>query len=169
LPIALAVFTGLRTGEIRGLRWPDVNLARGTLIVRRSVSRGVEDTPKSGHERTVPLNVMLIPLLEEAFRNRTDARDEVCLTKDDEPWGEFGLNQAFKRAAMKSGISGYTFHCCRHFFITELFRQGVGAREIQRLAGHASLSTTQKYAHFEEGDSQRAIERLVVTGWQQTA
>lgn len=167
LPIAVGAFAGLRTGEIRGLRWPDVDLTRRTITVRRSVSRGFEESPKSGHERVVPINDVLFELLLKVQKARTSPWQEVCLTVKKQPWGEFGLNQAFKRACRKLGLSGYTFHCTRHYFVTELFRAGVGAITIKTLAGHADLATTQRYAHFCDADGYDAVARLVATARQQ--
>ncbi len=73
------------------------------------------------------------------------------------PWGESGLNQAFKHAQRRAGRSGLCFHDLRHFFVTELFRKGIGAPTVQRLAGHAELSTTQRYADMTANDLRAAI------------
>jgi integrase len=56
LALLLAADAGLRAGEIRGLRWGDVDLDAGLLYVRQTLYRGEIDTPKSGHEREVPLS-----------------------------------------------------------------------------------------------------------------
>jgi len=80
----------------------------------------------------------------------------VALTAQGNPWGEYGLNQAFKRA----GRSGWTFHSLRHFFVTELFRQGAPAVAIQRRAEHSELATTQLYADVDGNDLRSAIERI---------
>jgi integrase len=76
------------------------------------------------------------------------------------PWGDFGLNQAFKRARKKAGLNGWTFRDLRHFFLTELFRNGASARAIQMLAGRADLATTQLYADLDANDLRSAIERI---------
>ena len=59
LAFLLAAHAGLRAGEIRGLKWRDVDLAGGQLVVRESVCRGQTASPKSGHERIVPLTPQL--------------------------------------------------------------------------------------------------------------
>jgi len=71
-----------------------------------------------------------------------------------------GLNQAFKRARKRAGLSGWTFRDLRHFFVTELFRRGASARAIQMLAGHADLATTQLCADLDANDLRSAIERI---------
>ncbi|XXT23825.1 tyrosine-type recombinase/integrase [Sorangium sp. So ce429] len=55
IAFSLAVYAGLRSGEVKALRWSDVDLAQGFLVVRLSRSKGELSTPKSGHERVVPL------------------------------------------------------------------------------------------------------------------
>ena len=79
-------------------------------------------------------------------------------------WAEDGLNQAFQRAQTRAGRSGYSFHSLRHFFITELFRNGIPAPAVQRLGGHAELSTTQLYADMVASDLKSAIATFSVGG-----
>jgi site-specific recombinase XerD len=55
------------------------------------------------------------------------------------------------------GLNGWTFHSLRHFFITELCRRGAPTMVVKQLAGHAELSTTQRYAHMVASDLGAAI------------
>ncbi len=80
------------------------------------------------------------------------------------PWGEYGLNQAFKRAQKRAGRGGASFHDLRHFFITELFRKGVSVPVVQQLAGHADLATTQRYADMVASDLTAAIAAFSLPG-----
>lgn len=158
LALELAAYAGLRAGEVRGLRWKDVDLERGLLVVRRSRCRGVEAPPKSGHERVVPLHPKLANVL-----TRVDPRAPnvyVSGPKAGEPWGEHALYHAFKGACRRLALSGFRFHDLRHAFVTELFRGGAPAPVVQRLAGHADLTTTQRYAHAQLPDLTVAVARL---------
>lgn len=94
LAFGLAAFAGLRAGEVRALRWVDVDLGAGLLIVRHSTSKGVTSTPKSGHEREVPIAEPLLVLLREAGPDAPQAL--VSTTAHGQPWGESGLLQAFR-------------------------------------------------------------------------
>jgi len=152
-----AAFAGLRAGEVRGLRWPDVDLRRGVITVRRSVVGGVEGSPKSGHGRVVPIAAPLRPHLEAAAKSRKSPWSEVALTSYGKPWKDGGLTQAFERARDRAGLSGWTFHSLRHFFITELCRRGAPTMVVKQLAGHSELGTTQRYAHMVDGDLGKAI------------
>jgi site-specific recombinase XerD len=84
----------------------------------------------------------------------------VTLTALGKVWGESGLNQAFKRALKRAGLRGWSFHDLRHFFVTELFRNGAPAVAIQQLAGHSDLATTQRYADLDANDLRSAIARI---------
>lgn len=158
LAFQLAAYAGLRAGEVRGLRWRDVDLERGLIIVRRSRCHGVEAPPKSGHERLVPLHPRLAEVLGAIARRKADAY--VSGPGDGEPWGEHALYHAFKSASAKAGIEGFRFHDLRHAFVTELFRGGTPAPVVQRLAGHEHLATTQRYAHAQLPDLVDAVGRL---------
>ena len=60
---------------------------------------------------------------------------------------EDSLTKAFVRDARRADVEGHPLHSLRHAFVTRLFREGVGAPTVQRLAGHEHLVTTQRYAH----------------------
>jgi len=66
----LAAFAGLRGGEVRALRWSDVDMRSNRITVRRSVSYGVESTPKSGQARVVPIAPALRVLLDSLAQRR---------------------------------------------------------------------------------------------------
>ena len=154
LAFAIGRYAGLRAGEVRGLRWTDVDLARNVIVVRRSRRHGVEAPPKSGHERMVPIHPILRTKLEAA-RERS-AKGYVTGPKVGEPWSEFSLGHAFARACVK----GFHLYDLRHWFVTTLFRSGNSAPVVQRLAGHEHLITTQRYAHASFDELEEGIRRM---------
>jgi len=155
----LAAYAGLRAGEVRALRWVDVDLEANVLRVRFSQTKGEVSTPKSGHEREIPLAPQLAALLAAA--RPAHRRGLVATTTDGKPWGEYGLKQALNRAVERAELSGsWRFHDLRHFFVTQLFRRGGSAPAVQALAGHLHLSTTQIYAHMVQADLRETIRLL---------
>ncbi|HSN97763.1 MAG TPA: tyrosine-type recombinase/integrase [Candidatus Nanopelagicales bacterium] len=162
IAFALAAFAGLRAGEVRALRWADVRLdddGSGVLVVRFAQTKGETSTPKSGHEREVPLAPQLVALLQAIPSNRRHGL--VATTQRGGPWGEYGLNQALKRAIRRAGCKGsWRYHDLRHFFVTQLFRRGGSAPAVQALAGHLHLTTTQLYAHVAQADLRDTIRLL---------
>jgi integrase len=158
LVFMLAAFAGLRSGEVRGLRWRDVDLKAGELIVRQSICHGVAAAPKSGHERVIPLTSDLRTALNQCKRKERES--PVALNSRGGTWTEYSLVNAFRRASGRAGLNGWRFHDLRHYFVTALFRAGVPAPTVQALAGHSNLATTQYYAHVERRDLAEAIARL---------
>ncbi len=159
LAFRLAAYAGLRAGEVRGLRWRDVNLDTGHISIRQAVCRGQEAPPKSGHQRRIPLVPDLADELRKVGPGRRDAF--VSLSERGKPWTEHGLLNAFRRACKRAGLVGWSFHSLRHYFVTALFRAGVGAPTVRELAGHLHLSTTQRYAHTTEEELEEAIRKLL--------
>lgn len=153
--MGLAAYAGLRAGEVRALRWKDVDLVKGVLVVRTAICRGVEATPKSGDQREVPIARPLHQILESIKRNHT----HVAVTRQGKVWGEQGPIQVVRRASVRAGIGGWRFHDLRHYFVTHLFSAGVPAHVVQALAGHGSLEVTQRYAHTTHTDLTNAIRK----------
>lgn len=144
--IALAAYAG----EVRGLRWSDVNLDTELIFVRQAITCGQVVAPKSGHERAIPIAPALKEILVEAGKRRHKASDPVAPSSKGKPWTDGGLRNAFKRALRKANVPHTRLHGLRHFFITECFRGGASAPTVQQLAGHLHLSVTQRYAHTND-------------------
>jgi integrase len=150
IAIALAAYAGLRAGEVRGLRWCDINLDSNMVIVRQAITHGQVVAPKSGHERGIPIAPALKEALVEASKKGHKPTDPVAPSRKGTPWTESGLRGAFKRALERAQVSATRLHGLRHFFITECFKGGASAPTVQQLAGHLHLSVTQRYAHTNE-------------------
>jgi integrase len=178
-----AVFTGLRSSELRGLRWSDVDLKHGELHVRQRADRyGVIGKPKSeaGH-RTVPLGPMVLNVLREWKLACPKGEHNLVFPT---PSGGIALHNNVVRAlvtvvraaglATDKGKSKYTGpHALRHFFaswcINPLDRggQGLPPKVVQQLLGHSTLAMTvdtyghlfapDKDAHKRLADAERAL------------
>jgi integrase len=159
LALMLAFHAGLRSCEIRGLRVCDVDLVARVLRVRQAVSYGVVDTPKSGHDREVPLTGALHEALATALAGRP-RESLVSISGKGKPWGQYALREVFHRNAKRAGIEGSTMHHLRHGFVTALLDHGVGAHIVKELAGHADLTTTERYAHAARINKRAAIDAL---------
>lgn len=153
LALSLIAFAGLRPGEARALTWADVDLRRGQIVVRHGLTLGKLSTPKSGHARQVPIPARLVALLLAPQKAAAAPDEPAAPSSRGTAWGEYGLNQAFKRARDKARPKAkWTAHSLRHFYVSELLRRGASARAVQRMVGHADLSTTQIYADLSASD-----------------
>lgn len=154
--IALAAYAGERAGEVIAQRWANVNLATKTIFVREAMTHGILVLPKSGHERSIPIAGPLLEILEDAYPKRTS--EYVAPSRRGTPWTHGGLRHAFQRALDHAKVPRARIHDFRHFFITRCFAGGAGAPTVQKLAGHAHLSVTARYAHTTEALMREAVQ-----------
>jgi len=160
LAFALALWAGLRAGEIRALRKSDIDQVRRIIIVRHSTSYGVEDTSKGEDERTIKIGDLLWQRLEPRLAEIKDPNGLVCLSYIGKPWHDLAICKAWVRACERVGVKRTKFHACRHYFLTKMFTYGASPVTVMKSAGHKDLKTTMKYAHFEQDDQDRAIARF---------
>ncbi len=157
--IVLAADAGLRRGELRALRWADLNEVANKLVIARSRWRNIETSPKSRKPRTVPLTKRLGAALK-AIRG-TKLRGPYVLSRaDGGPFGAEFLYETIERLTRKAKLSECGWHTLRHTFITRLAMKGVPPKTIQELAGHASIATTMRYMHVVQGAADSAIAML---------
>lgn len=156
--ILLALRTGLRQGELLGLRWDDVDLVAGRLVVRRAAVRGVVGTPKNGKSREVPLSDDAVAALRgrpSRFRGEHvfAHEDGRMLTKGD-------CKHPLWRTCRKAGLRQIGWHVLRHTFASHLAMRGVALKAIQELLGHSTMEMTMRYAHLSP-DVRRDAVRLL--------
>jgi integrase len=155
----LAAFSGLRAGELFGLRVEDVDLRRNLLRVRRSIWRGIEVTPKNGKSREVRIDSGTALALSQYLGVRTSGR--VFQTKDGNPLADHNVvRQNLKPLCRTLGIPEGGLHAFRHGRVSHSRQTGVPAEFIKRQVGHSSLRTTDGYTHFSEQQQREIIEGL---------
>ncbi|MGA8724129.1 MAG: site-specific integrase [Acidimicrobiales bacterium] len=178
--ITLAALTGLRRGEMVGLRWTDVDWKGSALTVNRSVwqigkQRGVKD-PKTHQVRRIVLGPHAMEVLRFRWEQATTNAEfaEVTLSKDAyvlstsldgaTPLLPDSVSQSFRNLC--DGMEGegwqeYHLHSLRHYTATELFRQGHHARTVADRLGHKDPSITLNvYTHDTEDQAIAAAEAL---------
>jgi integrase len=144
----VAALTGLRLGELRALRWRDVDLKSGVVTVARSISAGKETSTKSRRVRSVPLAAQTIAEFKHLLRRRhfTGRDDFVFCRPDGGPLDGSGIRQRFIRAQERAGVRVRRFHDLRHTFGTLAIRR-FDLVAVKEMMGHASLTTTERYLH----------------------
>lgn len=148
--IATGIYTGLRKGELFGLRWSDLCFDGHRLDVNRSYRL----LPKSGKPRHVPMNPLLVPTLTR-WQERCPKNDEQLVfpvrergdshrmgTKED----ELGLSVVLAQAGCH--VPAKPWHALRHTFAAHAVMSGVSLYSVQQLLGHSSPLMTQRYAHL---------------------
>lgn len=170
--IMLALFAGMRRGEICGLKWSNVDFQNEIIRVRHSYSRfGLKEPKTDAGHRDIPMAPPLKAALLQARASRTSQDDSfVILSRVNTPIEPETLYTRYWRPVMKeaglcdeSGTPRYHFHALRHAAVSLLIEQGLPAIHISRFVGHSKVSTTLDiYGHIFPGDqaSRLAVARL---------
>jgi integrase len=156
--LATALKTGLRVGELLALKWSDVDLVAGHLIVRRTLWRDEEGSPKGGRNRKVPLSPEALAGLkahrhlrgEYVFCTESGDRLTHSMVKDVVP-------ATCRRAGLGKRI---TTHGLRHSFASHLVMRGASLKAVQELLGHESIEMTLRYSHLTPDVKREAVRLL---------
>lgn len=177
----LAAMTGMRRGEVLGLRWRDVDLDQSRIAVRNAIVsvayQILESSPKSHQARVIDLDPGTTAMLRrhrdrqaserEELGTEYDDRDLVICAEDGSPIHPQGVSQAFDRAVARAGVRKIRLHDLRHTHATIAVRAGVPVKVISERLGHESPAFTLKqYAHVVPGMQAEAAELIaaVVAG-----
>lgn len=133
--IILALETAARRGELAGMTWEHINLARCTWHIPHT---------KTGTPRTLPLSSRAVQTLQNIPR-RIDGR--VWALRRPE-----GITQAFERICHRAKIEGLNFHDLRHEATSRLFEKGLNIMEVAAITGHKDLKMLQRYTHLRAED-----------------
>jgi integrase len=143
--VMVALTTGMRRGEILGLKWDYVRLESRLIIL---------PVTKNNTVRVLPINETLYRILAEmpqksgyVFGNGNG--------------GHIGdIKHSFTSACRKAGITDFRFHDLRHTYASHLAMRGVHIRALQELLGHKTLAMTQRYSHLAPEQLQNAVKLL---------
>ena len=143
--ISLMLFTGMRRGEILGLRWDDIDFEQKLITVNRAVSyttnQPIVSTPKTNNGyRIVPLD----PQLEEFLKPHREAG---YVIGGERPPTQMVLRRILRHVNQQIDLFGATPHVFRHSYISALAEASVDFRTIQRISGHSQMQTTIGYMH----------------------
>jgi len=171
----LAAMTGMRRGEVLGLRWADVDLGAARLSVRHAVVAVaydvIESTPKSHNARVIDLDSETVELLRAHQQQQTKEREEwaqdyqdrdlIAAREDGSPIHPHSFSQSFVRLVRRADLRTIRLHDLRHTHATLALKAGVPVKVISERLGHESPAFTLKqYAHIIPG-MQAAAAALV--------
>jgi integrase len=150
-----AAFAGLRMGELRALRWVDVDFAKRLVHVRRNFTADAYGAPKSQRVRSVPMSDPVARVLDALSRREEGtAPDDLVLSPGyNVPFDDDTVRKRFYVALEAAGLGRLrtkddpiVFHDLRHTFGT-LAVQAFALSDVKAMMGHADISTTMIYVH----------------------
>jgi integrase len=147
--VVVALQTGMRQGEILGLKWENVDFEQGTIYVAHT---------KTGRPRKLPMSE---PVEVELRSSKQDASSDEHVFS----YARTGLKlttfrHAWEGACQAAKISGLRFHDLRHTFATRLRGKGVHEMDIMTVLGHTTLQMTSRYSHAMPENLRTAVESL---------
>jgi integrase len=146
--VVLLLSTGCRYSEIRLLKWSNVDLTKGKILIEQS---------KNGDRRSVPLQGLGLQLLKALASETSSLGYIFVLDKPDKPMDP---RRSIRTAIKRAGLKNFRPHDCRHSYASELLAQGLSLGEIGHLLGHRSVSMTRRYAHLMESRSLDAVSKM---------
>lgn len=170
----LAVYTGLRLGELTALNWGDIDFKNGTVSVTKDAITVKDFDNESGKRNITKIqnspktraSIRKVPLSETALRMLKVHREKsnnilVFSTKNGAILNPSNIRRSFHRLLLEAGIDRCSFHALRHTFATRLFEKGVSPKIISEFLGHSKVShTLDIYTHCTPFVKSEAIKVL---------
>jgi integrase len=161
---AVALFCGLRRGELRGLQWLNVDFDNGVIRVERSWDpvKGPVDVKTGAGRRAVPMAfVVRRELMTHKQRTSRDGEDLVFGRTKTEAFFASTIRARANKAWTQAGLEPITPHEARHCAISYFIAAGLDWKQISTWAGHGDVRQTwNRYGHLVPGGEDQARERL---------
>ena len=178
--IRLAFATGMRQGELLGLKWEDIydgaiHVKRSTAMVthidkdgNRELSREVWSTKTANSVRTIPISAETERVLSEhklkqkkfMFAHGYPQSEYVFTSSTGELIDARVFIRSYERMLTRAGVKYRKFHTIRHTFATEAIRRGVDVKDLQMLLGHSDVATTYIYVQSDDRSKREAIAKI---------
>ena len=165
--------TGLRTGELAGLKWSDIDFKNRTMKIERTMEyrysvgewRVGPPKSKSGY-RTIPLTDEAIRILEnQKAKNKSlklvpiEWSDTVFLCRKGTPVKNSTYDTGLFKYCDRIGIPRFSMHVLRHTFATRCIEGGMKPKTLQKILGHSNIGITMNlYVHITEDEKHREID-----------
>lgn len=184
-PFAVLIDTGLRTSELCGLKWKNIDFKNRKILVRQSYQRvndydfingeivkigsSLEETRLKSRtsKREIPMSKGVYNILMDIFNEtlkkdgKVDDNNFVFINKKGNPIVGDCLRNRLDDILTKHNLKGVSLHRFRHTFATRLYEAKVKLKNIQALLGHSTVQMTERYLHVDEEEQQAdSIEQL---------
>lgn len=171
LGILICIYSGLRIGEVCGLKWKDIDFESKEIFVQRTVQRlykgknnnseVIVTLPKTKRSaRKIPIAKVLIDKLKEVHKNYSD---DCFITTGvaNQCYEPLTYRHVYKQILKHCQLPYKKFHCLRHTFATRCIRVGMDIKSLSEVLGHSNIGTTMNiYVHSSYEVKKKYIDRL---------
>jgi integrase len=148
--VVLALSTGMRQMEIMGIRWKDIDLNRGYIILHET---------KNGERRSVPLVGHAKDIITELSKVR-QLNTSLVFFSGAKPTAPVFIRTPWGKALKEADIQDFKFHDLRHTAASYLAMNGASLAEISDILGHKTLQMVKRYAHLSEQHTSKVLESM---------
>ncbi len=154
--VRLALYTGMRAGEIQSLRCGQVDLSRRVIRL---------DMTKNGSARTVPLTRNAVEVIQAALAHSLRPKETDLIF-----WGDPGrdgkirpyqFRPAWRQVLQRAGLEGFHFHDLRHEAISRFVEAGLGDQDVAAISGHKSMQMLKRYTHLRAEDLVVKLDKAI--------
>ena len=145
--VICALLTGMRRGEILSLKWDDVNLSQGIILVKHT---------KTGRIREIPI----CGLLERVFLECSKNTDGIYVFCNEQAKSYRRIDTFFQSVVKRTNIQDFCFHDLRHTAASYMVMLGIDLATVKDILGHRKIDMTLRYAHLAPVHKREAMEIL---------
>ena len=167
LTIPIAIYTGIRIGEILALQWLDVDLDRKFISVSKNTEHifgkgSILQTPKTESSiREVAIPNQLYDILIKFAPQKDEDWDNFVTSNSQQPQGHRTASRCAERLLLKIGVEYKGFHSFRHSYATKMLESGVNTKVVSDLLGHSNISTTLNiYSHTSNDLKKECVDKV---------
>lgn len=169
--------TGIRSSELRGLKWSDIDFKNRIIHVRRNVTHDsnnnrfiVGELKTSSGQRDIPMTQVSYDLLIDIKRKQINKKQKVVLfefaehvflNRNGKLISNSNYDRYLEKLCVKAGIEKISMHTLRHTFATRCIESGMKPKTLQKILGHANISMTMDlYVHVTEDEKEKEMKKF---------
>ena len=151
IAVVIALSTGARKNEVMSLRWKDVDLKKGLIVLHET---------KNDERRAIPLQGRALELANKLYRQRAIHTDLLFPSRRHPKTKPIELQKLWEEALAAAKVKDFRFHDLRHSAASYLAMNGASIAEIAAVLGHKTLQMVKRYAHLSEAHTSKVVAAM---------